>query len=147
LLPIYDAGYYPRRRGLLDHFKKGRLSLTDDGLHDLLCQLADPETGFVWTNATDLAGRCNYSRKFIQKYLRRLERKGYIKRFAVPRSKKHYPVLVNAFECTRGAHIGKRLNAIKTVNWTAPCYEGGIQSGIQSGSQIGSQKARRSSSL
>ena len=147
MLPIYDPGYYPRRRGLLDHVKKGRLSLVDNGLHDILCQLADPETGYVWTNATDLASRCNYSRKFIQQYLRRLERKGYIKRFAVRRSKKHYPLLINSFECTRGAHSGKRLNAIKTIDWRVPVYDSTIQSTIQSAGQSTVQKPRRSSSL
>lgn len=127
-----ESGFYPRRRGLLNHYKKGLLSLTDAGLHDLLCHLADPASGVVWTNAADLGHQCNYSRKFIQQYLRRLERKGYIKRFAVARSKKHYPILINGFECMRGVHKYKRLNAITTKDWRVPVYDSSIQSTRQS---------------
>ena len=143
----YDSGFYPRRRGLLEHLKQRKLSIMDDGFHDILCQLADPASGILWTNAADLAYRTGCSREVAQKYLTRLTRKGYIKRFPVPRSRKHYPILVHGFECTLLPHKGKRLNAEETKDWRVPVYTSGMQSGTQSGKQIGTQKPRRSSSL
>lgn len=143
LLAPPTAGYYKRRRGLMDDLKIGKLSLLDNSLHDVLCQLADPESGILWTNAADLAWRSNSSRKLVQKHLRRLEARGYIKRFSFPRSKKHYPILINSFECTMGAHIGMRLNALETSDWRVPVYSRRIQSGIQSERQSGGHKRPR----
>ncbi len=99
------------------------MSFADQGFHDTIALLADPGTGILWANASQLALRLNKTRKLIQKYLCRLERKGYIKRFAVARSHDRYAILVNQYHCTLLPQRGKVLNAVKTTDWRAPVYE------------------------
>ena len=135
--------WYARSRSLWNHLKQGSLSVLDNGFHDALSMLADPETGILWTNTTDIAHECGCSKPLAKLYVRRLEKKGYIKRFPVPRSKKHYPILVHGFKCMVGVHNGKMLDAAATKDWRVPVYVSSTQSAIQSAAQ----KARRSSSL
>jgi hypothetical protein len=90
--------------------------------HLWLTKEADPGTGIVWVNAVHLAHALRLSRSLTQKHLIRLERGGYIKRFAVRRSSKFYPILVNRFHCTKSPHKGMELNATATVDYRVPVY-------------------------
>lgn len=128
--------WYARSRGFWNHLKQGRLSVLDNGFHDALSMLADPETGILWTNTAALAHECGCTKPLAKFYVRRLERKGYIKCFAQPRSKKHYPILVHGFQCMAGAHKGKALDAVATIDWRVPVYVSSIQSAIQKGRGI-----------
>jgi hypothetical protein len=118
-----SLGYIQKRRGIVEHLEDGRMSFADVGFHDILVSLADPGTGFVWSSAAQLALRLNKTRKLMQYYLCRLERKGYIRRFPVPRSHERYAILINKFQCTLLPQKGKVLNAIKTSDWRVPVYE------------------------
>ena len=132
------TGYYRRRRGVLDHLRDGRMSLLDNSFHDLLCQLADTGTGVAKTSASHLAREFGVSRKLAQKYLCRLERGGYIRRFRKARSKSLQTTLIHRYECTTLPHRGKTLNAWESADFSRfpqLFYRGGIQSGIQRGIQ------------
>lgn len=111
------AGWYRRRRGVLEHIRDGRMSLLDNSFHDLLCQLADPGTGIALTSAAHLAREFGISRKLAQKYLCRLERKRYIRRIRKARSRSMQITLIHLFECSSLPHNGKVLNA-----WSADDY-------------------------
>ena len=99
------------------------MSMLDYAFHAWLLQLADPGTGILWTNAAQLSYETSTSRKLVQKYLCRLERGRYIKRFPRPRSHATYPILLNRFHCNRFPQRGMILNALKTTDWRQPVYE------------------------
>jgi hypothetical protein len=99
------------------------MSMLDYAFHAWLLQLADPGTGILWTNAAQLSYETSTSRKLVQKYLCRLERGRYIKRFPRPRSHATYPILLNRFHCNRFPQRGMILNALKTIDWRQPVYE------------------------
>jgi hypothetical protein len=115
-------GYSQHRRGVQEHVRDGRMSMLDYAFHSWLIQNADPSTGILFANAPQLAYESNTSRKLVQKYLCRLERGNYIKRFPRPRSHAKYPILINRFRCSRGPQKGMHLNAAATTNWTQPVY-------------------------
>jgi DNA-binding MarR family transcriptional regulator len=67
--------------------------MLDCGLLISLIHMADPKTpGVVHTNAAEIAKRSKVGRSLVQKYLRRLEATGHIKRFARERSRAFYKI-------------------------------------------------------
>jgi hypothetical protein len=97
--------------------------MMDYAFHAFLLQQAGAGTGFIRTNAGKLAKDTRTSRKVAQKYLSRLERGGYIKRFAIRRSRSLYPIAVNRYICSNSPHRGMMLNATLTTDWRNPVYE------------------------
>jgi hypothetical protein len=120
---MLTSGYYPRRRGVLEHIRDGRMSLLDNSFHDLLCLIADPATGIARTSAAHLHFDFGISRILAQKYLIRLESKGYIRRFRKARSKSRQIVLIHLYECTALPQKGMILNALATADWRQCVYE------------------------
>jgi hypothetical protein len=118
------------------------MSLLDYAVHTWLIHKANPGTGIAWTNAAGLAYECNCSRSLAQKYLCRLERRGYLRRFPTPRSHKPYAILLNRFECTQMPQKGFILNAVESKSWLVPVYSRRTQSGTQSGTQSHMDRAR-----
>jgi hypothetical protein len=116
-------GYSQHRRGVQEHVRDGRMSMLDYAFHSWMIQNADPSTGILFTNAPQLAYESNTSRKLVQKYLCRLERGTYIRRFPRPRSHAKYAILINRFRCSRGPHKGMYLNAVGTKDWRQPIYD------------------------
>lgn len=138
---MQTTGYYRRRRGVYEHILDGRMSLLDNSFHDLLCQQADAGTGIVRTSAAQLHHELGISRKLAQKYLCRLERKGYIRRFRKARSRASQPTLIHLYECTALPHKGKFLDAWASSSWQECAYVSSIQSGIHGGIQSGIHRA------
>lgn len=138
---MQTTGYYRRRRGVYEHILDGRMSLLDNSFHDILCQQADASTGIVWTSAAQLHHELGISRKLAQKYLCRLERKGYIRRFRKARSRASQATLIHLYECTALPHKGKFLDAWRSESWQQCTYISGIQSGIHGGIQSGIHRA------
>lgn len=77
---------------LTAELEQGSLSLMDFGLLATLAILADPETKSVVTNARRLGFATNSGHCMAQKYLVRLERKGFIRRSSRERSRTPYEI-------------------------------------------------------
>lgn len=117
------TGYYGRRRGILEHIEDGRISMLDNSFHDVLCQIADHSTGIAYTSAARLARRFNLSRQLVHKYLIRLERGRYIRRFRKARSSATQVIWIHLYECTGLSQSVKRLNAWASDDYRFPVYE------------------------
>lgn len=126
-----NGGYYPRRRGILEHLDMGRIELIDLAIHDMLCQLAQVfvggdscvPPGVVITSAPAIASRGRCHAKVAQRSLERLEAVGFIKRWMVKGKHGSYPILINKFE-VRDASMNKyRINCESTTSWEHPIAE------------------------
>jgi hypothetical protein len=53
-----SRGWYPRRRGILEHLHSGRISLLDSAVHDFLCLTCNYRTGVVSTCADKVRVLC-----------------------------------------------------------------------------------------
>lgn len=137
-------GFVQKRRGVLDHLQDGRLTLAEYGAYDAMILLADKASG-IWTgSARALAAICgagDISERKARHILESLERKGYVRRFPIPRSHRNYPVLVNRYKVSTGAQSGKSLNAAATTDWRFPVYDECPQPGAQVGAQPGAETA------
>jgi hypothetical protein len=133
-------GYTQKRRGAVEHLRDGRLTLLEYGAHDLILALADKETGIWWGSAKALAANCgagDVSERQARHLLESLESNGYILRFAKKRGHGNYPILVNKYAVTFGAHQGMRLNAERTTDWRSPVYEHCQERGREQGEESG----------
>lgn len=93
------AGWYPRRRGILEHLDSGKISLLDAAVHDFVCLIADHRTGVAWISAEKihaLAG-AGISLRAIQRSLAHLEEIAWIKRFRTRGQRGNYPVVIAKF--------------------------------------------------
>lgn len=127
-------GFILLRRGLAEHVADGRMSPLDLAVYIELLFQADPSTGIAKTNTVRLAYEMNVSPRVIRRHLERLsattsKREPYIKRFATQRSRLPYPVLINRYLCTRGAHTDMYLNAALSEKNKPPVYEVGPREG------------------
>src|ERR1700687_1207294 len=107
-------GHVKRRRGILAHLQDGRITLLEHGAHDVVSMLADKSSGIWFGSARAFAANCgagDVSERQARHLLESLERKGYLRRFSVPRKHGNYPILINKYEVTFGAQSGMRLNA------------------------------------
>jgi hypothetical protein len=89
-------GWYPRRRGILEHLERGDVSLLDIAVHDVLSLWADHKTGVCWASAEKIKALCpaDFSYKSIMRSLSKLERIGWLKRWMIRGKKGNYPILV-----------------------------------------------------
>lgn len=80
------TGWYPRRRGILEHLETGTVSLLDVAIHDFLCLIADHRTGVAWVSAEKLHALAGsgINLRAVQRSLEKLEALSWIKRFRVP---------------------------------------------------------------
>jgi hypothetical protein len=127
-------GFVKRRRGILAHLREGRITLAEAGAHDVIGMLADKCTGIWFGSARAFAANCgagDVTERQARHLLETLEAKGYLKRFATPRAHGNYPILVNKYEVTFGAHDGMRLNASATSDWHNPAYEKCLEQGAE----------------
>jgi hypothetical protein len=127
---VSGTGFYPRRRGALEHLKSGRISLFDDGVHDFVCMNAQSRVGTgssippgVWFGSARkiwlLSGRSECERK-IQRSLEKLERIGWIRRWRSKGKRGDYPMLISKFRVTDGAKNVFVVNAAATIDWRSP---------------------------
>jgi hypothetical protein len=127
-------GHVKRRRGILGHLQDGRITLLEEGAHDVIGMLADKATGIWFGSARAFAASCgagDVSERQARHLLESLGRKGYIRRFSTPRAHGNYPILVNKYEVTFGAQKGMRLNAERTTDWRNPVYEPCLEHGAE----------------
>jgi hypothetical protein len=121
-----NSGYVGMRRGLVDHVIDGRLTMREHSAYAMMIKMADRKTG-IWIGSakhlSSLYGAGDVDERLARYLLESLERKGYIKRFLRPRQRGNYPILVDKFECSDGAHKGLRLNAAATADWRDPVYD------------------------
>lgn len=107
-----DAGFFQLRRGIWEHVRDGRLSLQDVAVHQYIASQADTRTG-VWNgSAGALSGELCISARMARRFIERLTRGGYIRRFPVPGRHICYPILIHKFLIVDGEHKGEQLNAI-----------------------------------
>jgi hypothetical protein len=136
-------GYLQHRRGIWEHVKDGRMSLADVAVHLYIAEQADTRTG-VWNgSAGALAGELCISDRMARRFLERLTRRDYIRRFPVPGKHVCYPILVHKFHVTNGEHKGEQLDAISSLSPMDLRYqpiENGELEGEQKGEHVSSQK-------
>jgi hypothetical protein len=125
-----SAGFYKRRRGILEHLEAGRITLLDLAIHDYLNLKANLLVGSpCWippgiciTSAVAIHAVCGgiVSYKTIQRRLRHLEEIGWIKRFHTPGKHGNFPVLI----CRASVHdvsgMEYRINGNETIDWRHP---------------------------
>jgi hypothetical protein len=127
-----SAGYYKRRRGILDHIEAGTIDLLESGIHDYLLLRANLvigsactlPAGVCLTSAPAIHAHCRrVSERTVQRILDHLEKIDFIKTFKTPGKRGNYPALL----CRGSVHdlSGKefRVNGAKTVDWRFPVYE------------------------
>ncbi len=93
------AGWYPRRRGILEHLDNGTISLLDAAVHDHLCLTADYRTGVSRSSAEKIRALCpkDVTLRAVQRALATLEEIGWIKRFRTHGQRGNYPIVVGKF--------------------------------------------------
>lgn len=91
------AGWYPRRRGILEHLDSGLVSLLDCAVHDFLCLTCYYSTGVAMACAEKIRALSprEVTLRAIQRSLAHLESIGWIKRFRAPNQKGNYPILIH----------------------------------------------------
>jgi hypothetical protein len=135
-------GYVPKRRGIIEHLRDGRMTLQMYAAHDVLVLLAEKSTGIWIGSAKAFASNCgagDISERQARHILERLESARYIKRFPVRRSHRNYPILIDKFQITFGAYSGKRLNAAATMDSRHPVYEPCLEYGVEHGAEHGAE--------
>jgi len=135
-----DTGFFQLRRGIWEHVRDGRLSLQDVAVHQYIASQADTRTGIWNGSAGALAGELCLSPRVTRRFLERLSRGDYLRRFPVPGRHVCYPILVHKFLITDGEHRGEQLNALASMSPADLRYFRGEQRGEQGGEHVSSQK-------
>lgn len=113
------VGWYPRRRGILEHLDRGTISLLDAAVHDFLCLTADHRTGITWASAEKihvLAG-AGISLRAIQRSLAKLETLGWIKRFRVHGKRGNYATLIGRYFVRDASLKWWSVSLARTNDW------------------------------
>ena len=104
------------RRGLWEHVRDGRMSTTQALAFIYICTQCDTRSG-IWKGcAKSLSGELGIPQRTARDVLEKMERDGYIRRFAVRGKHTCYPILVHRFEITEGKHNGEQLDAINSID-------------------------------
>jgi hypothetical protein len=132
-----DAGFFQLRRGIWEHVRDGRMTLQDVAVHQYIASQADTRTGIWNGSAGALSGELCISPRMARRFIERLTRGGYIRRFPVPGRHICYPILVHKFLITEGEHKGEQLNAIESKSPDELAYFAGDQMSEQEGEHKG----------
>lgn len=127
-----SAGFYKRRRGIVDHIESGAIDLLESGIHDYLLLKANLvigskfplPPGVCMTSAPAIHACCRrVSERTIQRCLSHLEELDFIKTWKTAGKRGNFPVLV----CRASVHdlSGNeyRINGAKTADWHNPVFE------------------------
>ncbi len=111
------AGFVPIRRGIFEHISDGRMSGKEWMVYSTLHLKADHETGICYKiSAPALGYLLGIKPHYINRLMRSLEQKGYVKRISHRGQVACYPVVINKFLTSNGilidAHNTKSLNKI-----------------------------------
>jgi hypothetical protein len=110
-----NVGFLQLRRGIWDHLRIGRMTPLETLAFIYICSEADTRTGVWRGSAGALVGELAFEPRTARDVLERMERDGYIRRFAVPGSHLCYPILVHKYLITNGEHNGEQLNALSST--------------------------------
>lgn len=113
------AGWYARRRGILQHLDQGTISLLDSAVHDFLCLIADHKTGVAWASAEKIHALCpaDISLRAIQRSLASMEKIGWLKRFRTHGKRGNYPIVVGKYFVSDSSLRWKAVNLERTTDW------------------------------
>jgi hypothetical protein len=127
-----SAGFYKRRRGILEHIEASEIDLLESGIHDYLSLKANlligsPSSipvGICFTSAPAIHAHCKrVSERTIQRCLAHLEEIGWLKTFRSPNQRGNYPALICRASVHDLAGNEYRINASATTDWRHPVYE------------------------
>ena len=111
-----DTGFFQLRRGIWEHIRDGRMSISEALAFIYIGTQADTRNGIWKGSAKSLAGELGMSERTARAILERLEHGDYIRRLAVPGRHTCYPILVHKFLITNGEHNGEQLNALESIS-------------------------------
>lgn len=109
-------GFLQLRRGLWEHVRDGRMTVTEALAFIYICCEADTRTGIWKGSAKSLSGELGIPERTARDVLEKMEHGAYIRRFAVPGRHVCYPILVHKFPISQGEHNGEQLNAIASTS-------------------------------
>jgi hypothetical protein len=135
-----ENGFLQLRRGIWEHIRDGRMSITEGLAFVYICSQADTRTG-VWKGcAKAISSDLGLPERTARDVLEKMEHGDYIRRFAVPGRHLCYPILVHKFEITQGEHDGEQLNALDSRSPAELSYfprehdgEHGVQHSVEHG--------------
>jgi hypothetical protein len=117
---INGNGYVKKRRGILEHLRNKKITREEYLVFDLLLLLANPTSGIWRGNATRIHAEFGGSKQSIQKSLRSLEQKKYIKRGEMWSGIADF--FIDKYEVTMGPLSGKFLSLEKITVTNQPEY-------------------------
>jgi hypothetical protein len=111
-----ETGFLQLRRGIFEHVRDGRLSITGALAFIYVCSEADTRTG-IWKGcAKSLSGELGIPERTARDVLEKMEHGDYIRRFAIPGRHVCYPILIHKYPISQGEHNGEQLNALESVS-------------------------------
>lgn len=118
------SGFVPIRRGIEEHLRSGCLSFFELGVYLTIHLQTDYRSGVWLGSAARLQNTAprGASLREVQRALNRLQKIGFIRVFHRHGVRGNYRVLIDKYEPTTGALMGKRLNAAKSESWQYPHY-------------------------
>jgi hypothetical protein len=131
-----DTGFFQLRRGLWEHIRDGRMTITEALAFIYIGTQADTRTGIWKGSAKSLSRELGIPERTARDVLEKMEHGDYIRRFPVPGRHSCYPILVHKFLLTNGEHNGEQLNAIESTSPTNLTYfprEHGVELGVEHG--------------
>src|SRR5712671_484419 len=135
-----ENGFLQLRRGIWEHIRDGRMSITEGLAFVYICSQADTRNGIWKGSAKSLSGELGIPERTARDVLEKMERGDYIRRFAVPGRHACYPILVHKFMLTNGEHNGEQLNALGSTSPTDLAYFSREQDGERSVKHGAAQK-------
>ena len=140
-----ENGFLPLRRGLWEHVRDGRMSITEALAFIYICSQADTRTG-IWKGCSkSLSGELGIPERTARDVLEKMEHGDYIRRFAVPGRHICYPILIHKFLITQGEHNGEHLNAKESTTPADLRYisrEQGVEQGVEHSVEHGAAQRR-----
>lgn len=140
-----ENGFLQLRRGLWEHIRDGRMSITEGLAFIYICTQADTRTGIWNGSAGALSGELGIPERTARDVLEKMEHGDYIRRFAIPGRHACYPIMVHKFEITQGEHDGEQLNALESASPAELSYFSREQNGEDGAAQkrIENRKKRK----
>jgi len=128
-----ENGFLQLRRGIWEHVRDGRLSITGGLAFIYICSQADTRTG-IWKGcAKSLSGELGIPDRTARDVLEKMEYGDYVRRFAVPGRHTCYPILIHKYPISQGEHDGEQLNALESKSPVDLAYFSREQSVEQDG--------------
>src|SRR6266446_1077309 len=131
-----ENGFLQLRRGLWEHIRDGRMSITEGLAFVYICSQADTRNGIWKGSAKSLSGELGIPERTARDVLEKMEHGDYIRRFAVPGKHTCYPILVHKYPISQSEHDGEQLNALESKSPGELSYfasEQSVEHGVKHG--------------